>query len=287
MQKKLISFLITIFTIGIMLFPIFAHAQYGLNITGQTAGYNMSAERATPYYWVGKVINTILALTGFVCFGFLLYAGLRWMTARGNEELATKAKETIETVIIGLVIVVSAYAISSFILGKLLAPGTVAPGSETNPNCDTNFTCDNINFKTAYCSIGGSKLCCSDSALATCLQDGTETDVTCKDEYNVCKPYSTIGVFDSVGGIAGANCTNDSNCGTGLVCESGLCTVIPSSPQRDEYVLTSSGISCCDVGITYDCIDKIDVMIDPLGSYYSTEYNKCMAKYNCVVGLCP
>ena len=42
-----------------------------------------------------------------------------WMTARGNESQAEKAKNLITAAIIGLVIVVAAYSITYFLLEKL------------------------------------------------------------------------------------------------------------------------------------------------------------------------
>ena len=49
----------------------------------------------------------------------MTYAGVRWMTSRGNEELAAKAKHTLEAAVIGIIITVSAYAISNFVLSRL------------------------------------------------------------------------------------------------------------------------------------------------------------------------
>ena len=50
----------------------------------------------------------------------MIYGGITWMTAGGNETTVTNAKKTITAAIIGLVIVISAYAITLF-LGEGLA----------------------------------------------------------------------------------------------------------------------------------------------------------------------
>jgi TRAP-type C4-dicarboxylate transport system permease small subunit len=55
----------------------------------------------------------------FVFFGLTLYAGLRWMTAQGNEEMVTKSKEILKAAIIGLVIVTASYALTKFIFSQL------------------------------------------------------------------------------------------------------------------------------------------------------------------------
>ncbi len=45
----------------------------------------------------------------------VIYAGILWMTARGNEQQVERAKTLLVQSIIGLVIVFSAYAITRFI----------------------------------------------------------------------------------------------------------------------------------------------------------------------------
>jgi hypothetical protein len=69
---------------------------------------------------VGNIINVLLGFLGIVLLGYLLYAGFLWMTAGGEEENVTKAKSMIKNSIIGLVIIVAAFAISSFVLQALV-----------------------------------------------------------------------------------------------------------------------------------------------------------------------
>lgn len=63
---------------------------------------------------LSSVIFTVLSLLGTIFLILLIYAGIRWMTAGGREEVLNKAKDTIKQAIIGLLIVTGAYAISSF-----------------------------------------------------------------------------------------------------------------------------------------------------------------------------
>ncbi len=64
---------------------------------------------------IGTAIKGFLSLLGVIFLGLMLYAGFHWMTARGEEEKVEKAKSTITRAIVGLVIVVGAYAIWAFI----------------------------------------------------------------------------------------------------------------------------------------------------------------------------
>ena len=68
---------------------------------------------------IGTVIQTILSLLGIIFLILIIYAGFTWMTARGDEGKVTQAKDTMRNSIIGLVIVVAAYAISYFVLDIL------------------------------------------------------------------------------------------------------------------------------------------------------------------------
>ena len=68
---------------------------------------------------IGKIIKTALSMLGIIFLILLIYAGYLWMTAGGNEQQVSKAQSMITTAIIGLVIVISAYTISYFVLSSL------------------------------------------------------------------------------------------------------------------------------------------------------------------------
>jgi len=76
---------------------------------------------------VGTIIKAFLGLLGIIFIILMLIAGFNWMTAGGEEEKITKAKDTIRAAMIGLVIVVAAYAITYFVFANL--PGSSGTGS--------------------------------------------------------------------------------------------------------------------------------------------------------------
>ena len=75
---------------------------------------------------VALIIRSLLSLLGVIFLGLLVYGGYLWMTDRGNEEQVKRARNLISAAIIGLIIVVSAYAISIFVLETLI--GTEGSG---------------------------------------------------------------------------------------------------------------------------------------------------------------
>ena len=74
---------------------------------------------------IGAIIQAFLGLLGVIFLAYLLYAGYSWMTAQGDEEKVTKAKDTIQRAIIGLIITIGAYAISYYVLEKLVFKGGI------------------------------------------------------------------------------------------------------------------------------------------------------------------
>lgn len=106
----------------------------GLSSTAQEAGYETSGSES-PEKYISRVINIILSVLGVLFLILMIYGGLIWMTAAGNEEKATKAKELITEALIGLIIVLAAYAITFFIVNRLI--GTTLsnnPNPIPNPN---------------------------------------------------------------------------------------------------------------------------------------------------------
>lgn len=89
---------------------------YGYKETANRAGY----QQGNAFEMINLAVSAILALTAIAFLGVCLYGGIRWITARGNDELTTKAKHALEAGAIGIILVTMAYALSNWILGKLI-----------------------------------------------------------------------------------------------------------------------------------------------------------------------
>jgi Type IV secretion system pilin len=75
---------------------------------------------------IGTLINAALGLLGIVFLLLTLYAGWLWMTAAGDPKKTDKARDILITAVVGLVILLSAYAISSFIIDQIQGAVTSA-----------------------------------------------------------------------------------------------------------------------------------------------------------------
>jgi hypothetical protein len=69
---------------------------------------------------VSNVIKAFMGLLGIVAVVIILLGGFKWMTAGGNEEKVSEAKKLIISGIIGLVIIMSAYAIAQFVVSAII-----------------------------------------------------------------------------------------------------------------------------------------------------------------------
>lgn len=87
----------------------------GLNATAEQTGHLSARLKATPVEIIGKVIGYILSFLGVIFLILMIYAGYLWMLARGNEQEVERAKNLIRDAIIGLIIVLAAYAITYFL----------------------------------------------------------------------------------------------------------------------------------------------------------------------------
>lgn len=66
---------------------------------------------------IGTIINVALSLVGLIFLCLMVYAGYLWMTAQGDEGQIDSAKAIIRSSIIGLVVVMSAYALTVLVTG--------------------------------------------------------------------------------------------------------------------------------------------------------------------------
>ena len=132
MRKKNKSFLILTLLISFILLSlsfVTTNAQSGDPLAGlnDTAGQITAFESQTGSDYsnflqtkAGQIIGAILSFVGVLFLGLMIYAGILWMTAQGNEQQVNKAKGMLTNAIIGIVIVFAAYAITAFIGAEIL-----------------------------------------------------------------------------------------------------------------------------------------------------------------------
>lgn len=85
----------------------------GLEQTARTAGIGNSNVDATTS--IASLTNFVLSFVGVIFLILLIWGGFLWMTSTGNQETIKKARAVVVSAVIGLAIVLSAYAITRYI----------------------------------------------------------------------------------------------------------------------------------------------------------------------------
>lgn len=73
---------------------------------------------------IKRVISILLLFAGAIAVVFLLVGGYQYIASRGNEEAMEAAKKTVTSAVIGIIIIVLAFAIVSIVNTLLTKPAT-------------------------------------------------------------------------------------------------------------------------------------------------------------------
>lgn len=128
-MKHRIVKIIFVALIGLTFFGS-AHAANLSNAFGQNSALDTSAGKAgyqtgmagTPMTVediIANIIQVLLSFIGVIFLLLIIYGGYNWMTAAGDSSKVETAKNTITRAVIGLIVVLAAYAISYFVIKSL------------------------------------------------------------------------------------------------------------------------------------------------------------------------
>jgi hypothetical protein len=133
MLLKNIFMVAAVLAVGCMILaPTFAFAEaidpgHLLGETGKEAGFNEGGTGEDALITlIARIINVLLSVLGVIFFVLVVYGGFLWMTSQGNEDRVKKAKTILTDSVIGLVILLAAYAISRFVIEALIS-ATMTP----------------------------------------------------------------------------------------------------------------------------------------------------------------
>ncbi len=231
-KNLLIFFLISA---GLLVSNFVLAQGFGTNEVG--TGLNGALATTDPRTIVGRIINIALGFLGVIAVGLIIYAGFLWMSSGGDEEKLTKAKSLLKNAVIGLVIVLSSWAIATFIISRL--------SGATN---GSSSGC--LDGESMSCGCGGAMVC-SGGSYGSCVGSncsgggGGNAPTSCDSNINPgcqaaaqicapsdycdagdcgCKPRGNLGdPCDS--DLTNATCDADNNhCSEYLTCNPTSCT---------------------------------------------------------------
>lgn len=142
MKKAFIALSLVFALLGGFVSP--AQAQYGLQETAQSSGLDKTSPGSIPEL-VGNIVGTALSLIGVLFFLLMVYGGFLWMTAHGKGDQVEKAQETIIAAVIGIIVVLASYAITSFVFSSVNSgqgTGITAGGGSGGNNPPSGAQCE-------------------------------------------------------------------------------------------------------------------------------------------------
>lgn len=269
--KKIL--IITFISLG-TLSPVFVFADaYGLSTAGETAGLSQLAiSNKTIPVFAGEIVSVGLSLIGIIFFLLMIYAGIRWMIAAGKSEDVQKAKDTLEAAAIGLVIVLSAYAITQFVFSSLLSGGggggSGPAGGGGIQACVANADCSGGVCVGGFCqgASGPTPLVpqnCADCCQTECLASYPDNVDDCRVECQACKDSARVAYSDAYNNCTMKGCADFR---VGIVEAVGDCKAgTAGAPQGGQPVPDAPIDNCGTVVSSFDCQQPICKWLPGIG----------------------
>ena len=128
-MKKISKHLMAFAILALMAAPLFAFqasAQvtdydntFGIDIVDNSLGGALGQSNTDPRDVITRIINIALGFLGIIAVVIVLFGGFKWMTAAGNEDKVEEAKKILGAGVIGLVIILAAWALASYAIGVI------------------------------------------------------------------------------------------------------------------------------------------------------------------------
>lgn len=137
-KNKVVMAIMFTLVVGMFFAPVVmaeaSPVNFGLSYAESTGLGNRDI-RAT----VASIIKVAMGLLGIVAVVIILIGGFEWMTAGGSDDKVGEAKKRILYGVMGLAIILSAYALTTFVLTQLYT-ATSTSGDANYYDVETNLT---------------------------------------------------------------------------------------------------------------------------------------------------
>ena len=120
-MKRILATLVIVMTMSLMALPLITNAQNTAeNLFDLNSAKAIGLGTNTPLKsTINAIIQVILGFLGLLAVIIILWGGFIWMTAMGDEEKTKKAKDLIIAGIIGIIIILAAFAIAQFVITNI------------------------------------------------------------------------------------------------------------------------------------------------------------------------
>ena len=256
-----------------ILFVFLGNFLLATNVLAVDAGLNEVSETIAlgdtdPRVLAARIIQIFLGFLGVIAVGLIIYGGFLWSNSQGDSEKIDLAKKLLQSAAIGLLIILMAFSIATFVLNRIID----AIGSGVGSSCTTG--------EQKECGCGGIRTC-TDSRWGTCFGSDCGTPGS---ESNFCD-------FDD--GLAGCQ-ADGSICASGYYCDEDNCNCYkqgelgdPCDADIDTPTCDADSNMCgdylqCDQESCTCFGPPIITSISPIGGFCQANVNRaCQQDYDC------
>ena len=266
------NLIVAIIFLGVFAFASWSGAQdFGTGAVNDGLGGTLSS--LDPREIAGRIINVALGILGVVAVGLNIYAGFLWMSSGGDEEKISNAKNILKNSVIGLLIIMSSWAIATFIITKL-SDATVGPG---NYACTpgASLSCGCYNSGLMVCSEGGSWGSCVGQ---NCDNGGGNNPTSCDGNTILpgCQAAEQICSSDDYCDTDTCNCLPKGGIGDSCDIDSATPTCEADNSRCSEFLTCNPLKGCTCDG------PPVITGISPVGGFCEEDANKaCTSDSEC------
>ncbi len=111
-----ISLVLSVFILSLAAMPLLAatDANIGLNYA---QNFGLKSQNGDVREVAVSIVRYLMTFLGIIATVVILLGGFRWMTAAGNEDKVAEAKKLLVAGVVGLIIILAAFAIVTFVVG--------------------------------------------------------------------------------------------------------------------------------------------------------------------------
>ncbi|MDP3245194.1 MAG: hypothetical protein Q8M83_06090 [bacterium] len=120
LKNKKCLFLSAVITLLVLIVPTVVRATSSLELFPASFEQTINLHAADPTVIIARIINATLLFLGIIAVLLILYGGFLWMTSAGNEEKIDRAKKLLVSTAIGLLIILSSFALARFVISRLV-----------------------------------------------------------------------------------------------------------------------------------------------------------------------
>lgn len=222
--------------VGWWLVPLVVSAQDATTFSIESIGSAVGLGDTDLKVIVIRVIRWALAFLALVAVSYLIYGGYVWMTAAGNEQRVEKAKQIILQALIGIVIVLLAWAIVSFV-ARTVSTLTQNGNSNTGTPCVGVIGVDCPPFDPARTF--------NIKAIASCATPPNYQEDVPKVS-NLAVYFNRKVDVTTIQAAAASHALNLQYCGTDPTCATPDDVTVPADNDNEVFVPTKPAIKNTD-----------------------------------------